>query len=122
MQYEVEINGRLRQVTVDRVNGRFAVAVDRRQWMIDVARVDVQLDQSSLEADRRLERRLGDVGVGGDDLELRLARRVKDVGWQCVWGQADIGERSGLVPVAAKRLARRRGYISMHQPTHRAAW
>jgi biotin carboxyl carrier protein len=40
LQYDVEINGRLRQVAVHRVNGRFAVAIDRRQWMIDVARID----------------------------------------------------------------------------------
>jgi biotin carboxyl carrier protein len=40
LQYEVEINGRLRQVTVRRVDGRFAVAIDRRQWMIDAARID----------------------------------------------------------------------------------
>jgi biotin carboxyl carrier protein len=40
LQYEVEINGRVRQVTVHRVNGRFAVAIDHRQWMIDVARID----------------------------------------------------------------------------------
>ena len=40
LQYEVEINGRVRQVTVHRVNGRFAVAIERRQWMVDVARID----------------------------------------------------------------------------------
>ena len=40
MQYEVEINGRLLRVTVCRVDGRFAVAIDRRQWMIDAARID----------------------------------------------------------------------------------
>jgi biotin carboxyl carrier protein len=40
LQYELETNGRLRQVTVHRVNGRFAATIDRRQWMIDVARID----------------------------------------------------------------------------------
>src|SRR5260370_31534795 len=40
VQYEVEINGRVRQVTVRRVDGRFDVAIDRRQWMIDAARID----------------------------------------------------------------------------------
>ena len=41
MHYEVEINGRLRQVTVHRVDGRFVVAIDRREWVIDAARIDV---------------------------------------------------------------------------------
>jgi glutaconyl-CoA/methylmalonyl-CoA decarboxylase subunit gamma len=40
LQYEVEINGRLRQVTVHRVDGRFVVAIDRREWVIDAARID----------------------------------------------------------------------------------
>jgi len=40
VQYEVEINGHRRQVTVEHVNGRFAVVIDRRQWTIDVARID----------------------------------------------------------------------------------
>ena len=40
LQYEVEINGRLRQVTVHRVDGRFVVAIDRREWMLDASRID----------------------------------------------------------------------------------
>ena len=41
MQYEVEINGRTRQVTVNRVDGGFTVAVDGRPFHVDAARVDV---------------------------------------------------------------------------------
>ena len=36
MTYEVEINGRLRQVVVRRTDGRYVVAVDEREWIVDV--------------------------------------------------------------------------------------
>ncbi len=41
MRYDIEVNGRLRQVNVVRTSGdRFAVSVDGRTWHIDAARVD----------------------------------------------------------------------------------
>ncbi len=40
MQYEVEVNGKLRQVNVHRADGRFVVALDGREVAIDAARVD----------------------------------------------------------------------------------
>ncbi len=40
MRYEVDIDGRLRQVSVQRANGRFTVIVDGRQRTVDAARVD----------------------------------------------------------------------------------
>ena len=40
MQYEVVVKGRLRQVSIHRVDGKFLVALDGREWMIDAARVD----------------------------------------------------------------------------------
>jgi biotin carboxyl carrier protein len=40
MQYEVEVNGRLRQVNIRRVNGRFVAALDGCDWSIDAVRVD----------------------------------------------------------------------------------
>ena len=40
MHYEVEINGRLRKVTVHRINGRFVVDVDGRETTVDALRVD----------------------------------------------------------------------------------
>jgi biotin carboxyl carrier protein len=42
MQYEVEVNGRVRRVSVRRANGRFVVTLEDRDWTIDAARVDGQ--------------------------------------------------------------------------------
>jgi biotin carboxyl carrier protein len=42
VHYEIEINGRLRQVTVHRVDGQFVVTLDGREWKVDAARVDSQ--------------------------------------------------------------------------------
>ena len=39
MQYEVEVNGRLRQVTLTRRDGRFVVALDALVWTVDAAQV-----------------------------------------------------------------------------------
>jgi biotin carboxyl carrier protein len=41
MQYEVEMNGRTRQVGVRRAGGGFTVTIDGRTFHVDVARVDV---------------------------------------------------------------------------------
>ncbi len=40
MQYEVDVNGRARQVTVHRTDGVFEVTLDGRTWRVDAARVD----------------------------------------------------------------------------------
>jgi biotin carboxyl carrier protein len=40
VRYDVEIAGRLRRLEVTREGGRFAVAVDGRNWLVDAARVD----------------------------------------------------------------------------------
>ena len=40
MRYEVEVNGRVRQVNVHRADGHFVVSVDGREWTVDAARVD----------------------------------------------------------------------------------
>jgi len=42
MNYEVEIAGRVRQVSVRRVDGRFVVTVDGREHVVDAQRVDGQ--------------------------------------------------------------------------------
>jgi biotin carboxyl carrier protein len=40
VQYEIEVNGRIRQVSAERAGDRFAVSVDGRTWDVDARRVD----------------------------------------------------------------------------------
>ena len=40
MHYEVEVNGRVRQVAVHRTGNTFDVTVDSRSWRIDAAHID----------------------------------------------------------------------------------
>jgi 3-methylcrotonyl-CoA carboxylase alpha subunit len=40
VQYEVEVNGRVRRVSLHRTGGRFAVSIDGRTRLVDAARVD----------------------------------------------------------------------------------
>ncbi len=40
MQYEVDVQGRVRQVAVHRNGGAFDVSVDGRTWRVDAARID----------------------------------------------------------------------------------
>jgi biotin carboxyl carrier protein len=44
MRYEIDVNGRTRQVVVTRLSGveGFVVSVDGRTWQVDAARVDAQ--------------------------------------------------------------------------------
>ena len=42
MQYEVEVNGRVRQVNVHRTGNTFDVTVDNRSWRVDAAHVDTR--------------------------------------------------------------------------------
>ena len=43
MRFEVEIGGRVRQVNLQRANGRFTATVDGRERRVDAVRVDVHL-------------------------------------------------------------------------------
>jgi hypothetical protein len=40
VQYEIEVNGRIRQVSVERAGDRFAVSVDGRARDVDARRLD----------------------------------------------------------------------------------
>jgi biotin carboxyl carrier protein len=42
VQYEIDVNGRVRQVDVHRAGGAFDVSVDGRTWRVDAARIDAK--------------------------------------------------------------------------------
>lgn len=68
MRYELEVEGRRRQVQVTRTNGRFDVEVDGRRWSIDAVRLDAQTLSLLIEpADPRA------APSGGQSAEIILA-------------------------------------------------
>jgi biotin carboxyl carrier protein len=96
VQYEVEINGRTRQVTVNRAGDGFTVAIDGRPFHVDAARVDAHTwslvigEEVRLKADptdnttdhtvgsgfSRTVRRTYEVTVAADAASSHLAVRV----------------------------------------------
>ena len=66
MQYEVEIDGRIRQVVVNRGDEGFLVAVDGRTWPVNVARVDAHT-LSLVIGDEVRVRRPGPISPGLSD-------------------------------------------------------
>ena len=42
MQYEVEVNGRVRRIAVHRDGSRFTISMDDREWRVDAARLDAR--------------------------------------------------------------------------------
>jgi biotin carboxyl carrier protein len=79
VQYEVEINGRLRRVALQRTGGQFAATVEGRVRRVDVARIDAQT--LSLVVDDGAS--TYDIGVTGDAatglLHVRVDTTVVDV-------------------------------------------
>jgi len=71
VQYEIEINGRTRHVTVNRAGSGFAVAVDGRPFHVDAARVDAHTLSLVIGAEVRREADAADERAGSD---LRRAR------------------------------------------------
>ena len=64
MQYEVEINGRIRQVAVSRAGGGFTIAIDGRTFHVDAARVDAHTLSLMVEDGVRLKADPTDKTVG----------------------------------------------------------
>lgn len=104
MQYEVQVNGRLRQVTLVRRDDRFVVTIENRQWVIDAARVgthllslligDVQPGAAvSREVSIATDPVNGQfiVGLGALPLPVSLDARRK-------WGRKDDGASGGSGP------------------------
>ena len=79
MHYEVEINGRVRQVAVHRTEGGFAASVDGRVRRLDIARIDAQ--RMSVVVDDGVASY--DIGVADDAatglLHVRVGTTVMDV-------------------------------------------
>lgn len=82
MQYEVEVNGRIRRVSLERTGGRFAVSVDGRTRLVDVARSGAGTGGSNGARTWSLIIEPGasyDVGIAPDGSTGMLDVRVGDV-------------------------------------------
>ena len=108
MQYEVEVNGRLRQVNVHRVDGTFLVSMDGREWTIDAARIDAHtlsllIGTSSQEVTIVVDPVSSQltVGVGAVPLSVALNSRRR-------WGRKD---ESGSGPGPQRMVAPMPGKI-----------
>ncbi|MGE5246030.1 MAG: biotin/lipoyl-containing protein [Betaproteobacteria bacterium] len=98
MRYEVDVNGRARQVAVERAGDAFTIAIDGREWRVDAARVDGHT-LSLLVGDRSFEVTLAPdaasgqlaVGVGATPLLVGVNSRRR-------WGRKDEGAHAGSGP------------------------
>ncbi len=98
MQYEVEVNGRLRQVNVHRADGQFVVGLDGRDVTVDAARIDghtlsLLVGGASHEVTIAADPASGQlaVTVGVVPLTVTLNGRRQ-------WGRKDEGSRAGSGP------------------------
>ena len=72
MRYDVDVQGRLRQVAVHRAGGAFDVSVDGRTWRVDAARIDAQSISLILHPGAKSY----DVGIARDTATGLLSVRV----------------------------------------------
>jgi len=103
VQYEVEINGRTRQVTVNRAGNEFTVAIDGRPFHVDAARVDAHTlslvigDEVRLKADP------------ADNTEVRLKADPTDLTVGSGFGRTRVYEVTVAADAASSHLAVRVG-------------
>ena len=108
MQYEVEVNGRPRQVHVHRVDGRFVVTADGREWSVEAVHVDSHTLSLLIEEASRnysFEVTLAPdpasggliVRVGGTPLSVSINGRRR-------WGRRDEAVQTGTVLTGPQRI------------------
>jgi biotin carboxyl carrier protein len=108
VQYEVEVNGRVRQVAVHRALGRFAVSIDGRVWQVDAARVDAHTLSLIVEPGTSYDVSLApdaatgllNVRVGSVRVAVTLNGRRR--GRQDEWGPAGSGPLRIVAPMPGK--------------------
>jgi biotin carboxyl carrier protein len=109
VQYEVEVNGRLRQVAVRRENGRFAVTLDGREWRLDAARIDGHLWSLLIDADFRLTSEAGASPSRLPDAAPASPRTASfEVSMAADPGTGDLAVRVGGTTLAVSVNGRRR--------------
>jgi biotin carboxyl carrier protein len=103
LQYEIEVGGRTRQVVVTRTGDTFAVAMDSRTWLVDVARIDAHTLSLIVDSDTRIGA-VHDVTVAPHALTGQLTVHVSGtpvpvtVNGRRRWGRKDEGAGGGDGP------------------------
>ena len=109
MQYEIEVGGRTRHVTVTRTGATFAVSVDGHTWQVDAARIDGQslsliLDRAfSKDAIVTTDPATGGLTIAVDGVPIALTldgRRHRRAGADA--GQVGSGPQTVLAPMPGK--------------------
>jgi biotin carboxyl carrier protein len=115
VRYDVQVNGRRRQVTVARHNGQLAVELDGREWAVDAAVIGahtlsilaerVRPDTATPGDDRRDASEASDA-VSGGSRTARVKSHEVSIAADPVSRQFTLGMRG--VPILAGLSARRR--------------
>jgi biotin carboxyl carrier protein len=105
VQVKVEVNGQVRQVVVNRSDGRFVVSVGDRTWTVDAVQVDGHLLSLLIEqADVRLK---PDATTEKTNATTMISREVAVTSDQAT-GQVVVGIGALPVPVGLNTRRRRR--------------
>ena len=102
MQYEVEVNGQIRQVTVKRRDGGFVLTIGDREWVVDAAPAGAQV--LSLLVDQPPVVLSREVSIATDPVDGQLVVSVGPVpvkvglSGRRRWGRTDEDARSGTGP------------------------
>ena len=107
MRYEVDVNGRVRQVDVHRTDGRFVVSVDGREWTIDAARVDANtlsllIGSSSEEVTLTPDAVAGQLAVGVRGVPLTVSVNGRRRWGRKEDGGAGVGPERLVAPMPGK--------------------
>jgi biotin carboxyl carrier protein len=89
VRYEVEVNGRARQVSVTRRNGWYVVGMGEREWLVDAAHVDTHTLSLLVQN-----------GTGADGASGTVQSREVSIATDPVTGQWVFGVATLPMPVA----------------------
>ena len=110
MEYEVEVNGRVRQVALHRTGGHFSVSVDGRKWRVDAVSLDVRTLSLIVEPGTSYEVSVApdaatgllNVIVGTMPFAVALNARRRGRGRQVEWDHSGSGPQHIVAPMPGK--------------------
>lgn len=104
MRYEVDIDGRLRQVSIRQAHGRFVATIDGRERIVDAARVDTHTWSLLIEQEGGRNVSSHEVSITTEPVADRFAVQVGSapltvsLNGRRRWGRKDQGAQPGAGP------------------------